>query len=111
MAPRAATYAGFDKKRAVWISLAIGGFAAGLAGASEVAGPMGQLQRSVSSGYGYAAIIVAYVGGLNPIGIVASAFLISVVYIGGMRRRCRRVAGGGDRGVFRVCCWSIIWSA
>ncbi len=83
MAPRAATYAGFDKKRAVWISLAIGGFAAGLAGASEVAGPMGQLQRSVASSYGYAAIIVAYVGGLNPIGIVASAFLISVVYIGG----------------------------
>jgi ABC-type uncharacterized transport system permease subunit len=83
MAPRAATYAGFDKRRAVWISLAVGGLAAGIAGASEVAGPMGQLQRSVASGYGYAAIIVAYVGGLNPIGIVASAFLISVVYIGG----------------------------
>jgi ABC-type uncharacterized transport system permease subunit len=70
--------------------------AAGLAGASEVAGPLGQLQRSVSTGYGYAAIIVAYVGGLNPAGIVASAFLMSVVYIGG---RCDRVGGpaGGRR--------------
>ena len=57
--------------------------AAGIAGASEVAGPMGQLQRSVASGYGYAAIIVAYMGGLRPIGIVISSFLISVVYIGG----------------------------
>lgn len=83
LAPRAARYAGFSAKRSIWISLAIGGMAAGLAGAAEVAGPLGQLQRSVSSGYGYAAIIVAYVGGLNPIGIIAAAFLICVVYIGG----------------------------
>ena len=67
----------------IWISLGLGGLAAGIAGASEVAGPLGQLQRSVSSGYGYAAIIVAYMGGLRPIGIVVSSFLISVVYIGG----------------------------
>ena len=83
LAPKAALYAGFSAKRSVWITLAISGFAAGLAGASEVTGPLGQLQRSVASGYGYAAIIVAYVGGLSPIGIVAAAFLIAVVYIGG----------------------------
>jgi simple sugar transport system permease protein len=83
LAPRAAAYAGFSEKRAIWISLLLGGMAAGLAGAAEVAGPMGQLQRSVASGYGYAAIIVAYLGGLNPLGIVASAFLMSVIYIGG----------------------------
>lgn len=83
LAPRAALYAGFSAPRMIWLSLALGGLAAGIAGASEVAGPMGQLQRSVASGYGYAAIIVAYVGGLNPLGIVASSFLISVIYIGG----------------------------
>lgn len=83
IAPRAARYAGFSAERSIWLTLAISGLVAGLAGASEVSGPMGQLQRSVSSGYGYAAIIVAYVGGLNPIGIVAAAFLISAVYIGG----------------------------
>ncbi len=83
LAPRAALYAGFSADKMIWVSLALGGLAAGIAGASEVAGPLGQLQRSVTSGYGYAAIIVAYMGGLNPIGIVVSSFLISVVYIGG----------------------------
>lgn len=83
LAPRAASYGGFSEKRAVWLSLSFGGLAAGLAGACEVAGPLGQLVRSVPSGYGYAAIIVAYLGGLNPLGIVASAFLMSVLYIGG----------------------------
>lgn len=83
LAPKAALYAGFDTPRMIWLSLALGGLAAGIAGASEVAGPLGQLQRSVATGYGYAAIIVAYVGGLRPVGIVASSFLISVLYIGG----------------------------
>ncbi|MEM1129013.1 MAG: ABC transporter permease [Pseudomonadota bacterium] len=83
LAPKAAGYAGFSTPRMIWLSLALGGLAAGIAGASEVAGPLGQLQRSVASGYGYAAIIVAYVGGLNPLGIIASSFLISVLYIGG----------------------------
>lgn len=83
LAPKAALYAGFSAPRMIWLSLALSGIAAGIAGASEVAGPLGQLQRSVASGYGYAAIIVAYVGGLRPLGIIASSFLISVLYIGG----------------------------
>lgn len=83
LAPRAAGYAGFSEGRAIWLSLLIGGFAAGLAGAAEVAGPLGQLQRSISTGYGYAAIIVAYLGGLHPIGIVFSALFMAVLYIGG----------------------------
>ena len=83
LAPRAAGYAGFSETRAIWLSLLIGGFAAGLAGAAEVAGPIGQLQRSISTGYGYAAIIVAYLGGLHPIGIVFSALVMAALYIGG----------------------------
>lgn len=83
LAPRAAGYAGFNENWAIWLSLLIGGFAAGLAGAAEVAGPIGQLQRSISTGYGYAAIIVAYLGGLHPLGIVVSALVMSVIYIGG----------------------------
>jgi general nucleoside transport system permease protein len=83
LAPRAAGYAGFRESRAIWLSLLIGGFAAGLAGAAEVAGPLGQLQRSISTGYGYAAIIVAYLGGLHPIGIVFSALIMAALYIGG----------------------------
>lgn len=83
IAPRAAAYAGFSERRAIWISLCLGGLAAGLAGAAEVAGPLGQLQRSVSTGYGFSAIIVAYLGGLHPLGIIVSSFLMSVLYIGG----------------------------
>jgi ABC-type uncharacterized transport system permease subunit len=83
LAPRAASYAGFNESWAIWLSLLIGGFAAGLAGAAEVAGPLGQLQRSISTGYGYAAIIVAYLGGLHPLGIVVSALVMAVIYIGG----------------------------
>lgn len=83
LAPHAAGYAGFSANGAVWRSLLIAGFAAGLAGMSEIAGPIGQLQRSVTSGYGYTAIIVAYLGALNPIGIVLAAFFLSVIHIGG----------------------------
>lgn len=83
LAPNAARYAGFSQNGAIWISLLIGGAAAGLAGAAEVAGPVGQLQRAISTGYGYAAIIVAYLGGLHPIGIIFSAFLMATLYIGG----------------------------
>ena len=83
LAPQAATYAGFSAKGAVWRCLLLAGFAAGLAGMSEVAGPIGQLQRSITSGYGYTAIIVAYLGALHPIGIIFAAFFLAVLHIGG----------------------------
>jgi len=83
IAPAAARYAGFSENRAVWLSLLIGGAAAGLAGVFEVAGPLGQLQRVVSPGYGFAAIIVAFLGGLNAIGILFAAFFMAIIYVGG----------------------------
>lgn len=83
LAPAAADYAGFRKSQAIWLSLLLGGAAAGLAGTFEVAGPLGQLQRNVTPGYGFAAIIVAFLGGLSPIGIFFSAFFMAVVYVGG----------------------------
>lgn len=83
LAPQAAIYAGFSDKRAVWIGLLIGGAAAGIAGVGEVAGPLGMLQRNISPGYGYAAIIVAFLGGLHPIGILFSSALMALIYVGG----------------------------
>lgn len=83
LAPRAASYAGFRAGRAVWVSLLLSGLAAGFAGAAEVAGPIGQLQRSVASGYGFTAITVAYLGGLHPLGILLSAFAMAAITIGG----------------------------
>ncbi|CAN5273868.1 ABC transporter permease [soil metagenome] len=83
LAPDAARYAGFSEARNVWCALLIGGGAAGLAGVFEVAGPIGQLQPSVSPGDGFAAIIVAFVGRLHPVGIVLASLLMSLLYIGG----------------------------
>ncbi len=82
-APGAARYAGFSERRAVWIGLLVGGAAAGLVGVFEVAGPLGQLQRVVSPGYGFAAIIVAFLGGLNAWGILAASFFMAAIYVGG----------------------------
>ncbi|MCG2573741.1 MULTISPECIES: ABC transporter permease [Acinetobacter] len=82
-AAAAAQYAGFSAKKTVWFSLILSGLMAGLAGICEVAGPIGQLNPNLSPGYGYAAIIVAYLGRLNPIGIVLSAFLMALIYLGG----------------------------
>src|SRR5215218_2957959 len=82
-APAAARYAGFSSRRALWMALLLSGGMAGLAGGLEVAGPLGQLTPHVPAGYGFAAIIVAFVGRLHPLGIVFSAVLMSMFYIGG----------------------------
>jgi simple sugar transport system permease protein len=83
LAPSGAAYAGFSDKRNIWLALLLGGGAAGLAGICEVAGPIGRLQLSISPGYGFAAIIVAFVGRLHPVGIVLSSLLMSLLYLGG----------------------------
>ncbi|HYE40236.1 MAG TPA: ABC transporter permease, partial [Ramlibacter sp.] len=83
LAPAAARYAGFSSRKALWTALLVSGGAAGLAGALEVAGPIGQLTPYVPAGYGFAAIIVAFVGRLHPVGMVFSAILMSMFYIGG----------------------------
>jgi simple sugar transport system permease protein len=83
LAPGAARYAGFSGDGVVWFSLLLGGALAGLAGICEVAGPVGQLQPIISPGYGYAAIIVAFLGRLNPVGILFASLLMALVYLGG----------------------------
>jgi ABC-type uncharacterized transport system permease subunit len=83
LAPAAARYAGFSEKRNVWLALLISGGMAGFAGLGEVAGPVGQLQPIISPGYGFAAIIVAYVGRLHPLGVLLASLLMSLLYLGG----------------------------
>jgi len=82
-APAAARYAGFSQAGVVWLSLMTGGAAAGLAGTLEAAGPLGQLTPVISPGYGFAAIIVAFVGRLHPLGILCGGLLLSLLYLGG----------------------------
>lgn len=81
--PAAARYAGFSAQGTIWFSLCISGLTAGLAGVGEVAGPIGQLNLNLSPGYGYAAIIVAFLGRLHPIGIVFAGLLMALLYLGG----------------------------
>ena len=82
LAPNAARYAGFSANRAIWISLLVGGMAAGLAGVGEISGPIGKLQPILSPGYGFAAIIVAFLGALNPFGIVLAGLFMAIIYVG-----------------------------
>ncbi len=101
LAPAAARYAGFSSRRALWIALLVSGGAAGLAGALEVAGPIGQLTPYVPAGYGFAAIIVAFVGRLHPVGMILSAILMSMFYIGGELAQSRLGLPKSLTGVFQ----------
>ena len=80
---RAARYVGMPTARNVLLVMAVSGGLAGIAGIGEVAGLGHQLQRNLSPGYGYTAIIVAWLGRLNPIGIVLVAFLLAALLVGG----------------------------
>jgi simple sugar transport system permease protein len=101
LAPAAARYAGFSSRRALWTALLISGGAAGLAGALEVSGPIGQLTPYIPAGYGFAAIIVAFVGRLHPVGMVFSAILLSMFYIGGELAQSRMGLPKSLTGVFQ----------
>lgn len=101
LAPEAARYAGFSSRSALWTAMLISGGCAGLAGALEVAGPIRQLTPFVPVGYGFAAIIVAFVGRLHPIGMVFSALLMSMFFIGGELAQSRLGLPRSLTGVFQ----------
>lgn len=82
-APRAARFAGVKPDRLVILCMGISGALAGLAGLFEVAGPAGQISIDFASGYGFTAIIVAFLGRLNPIGILFAGLLMALTYVGG----------------------------
>jgi len=82
-APRAARFGGFNSDHLILLTFAISGALAGLAGIIEVAGPVGHLQPGISPGYGFTAIIVAFLGRLNPIGILIAGLFLALTFIGG----------------------------
>ncbi|MDB5502906.1 MAG: Nucleoside transporter permease protein 1 [Tardiphaga sp.] len=82
-APRAARFGGFRSNRLILLTFAISGALAGLAGIIEVAGPIGHLQPGISPGYGFTAIIVAFLGRLNPVGILIAGLFLALTFIGG----------------------------
>jgi general nucleoside transport system permease protein len=83
LAPAAARYAGFSSRSALWTVLLTSGSLAGIAGSMEALGPLAQLTPHVSVGYGFTAIIVAFIGRLHPVGCIFGAALLSMFLIGG----------------------------
>jgi general nucleoside transport system permease protein len=82
-ATRAARFAGFSENRLVWIAMLVSGGLAGLAGILEATGTLGQLTTTLSPGYGFTAIIVAFLGRLNPLGSIPAGLLLALTYLGG----------------------------
>lgn len=82
-APQAATLGGFQRSLIIISVFALSGALAGLAGILEVAGPIGQLNSNVSPGYGFTAIIVAFLGRMHPVGILLASLLLALSFIGG----------------------------
>jgi len=101
LAPAAAAYAGISSKRNVWLGMLAGGACAGIAGVNEAAGPIGQLLPSMSPGYGFAAIIVAFVGRLHPLGIVFASLLMSLLYLGGESAQVNLALPSAVTGLFQ----------
>lgn len=83
LSPQAARYGGFREARVVWLCMSLGGGMAGLAGIFEASGPFGQMVPSFPVGYGFTAIIVAFLGRLHPVGIVLAALVLALTYVGG----------------------------
>jgi general nucleoside transport system permease protein len=100
-APLAARYAGFSSRRALWLALLIAGALAGIAGGVEATGPIGQLTPTISPGYGFAAIIVAFVGRLHPLGVVLAGLLMALFYIGGELAQSRLGLPAALTGVYQ----------
>jgi simple sugar transport system permease protein len=82
-APRAARYAGFSNAKLTWIALLVSGGLSGLAGIIEVTGPIGQLTTDITPGYGFTAVIVAFLGRLHPVGVIFAGLLLALSYLGG----------------------------
>jgi simple sugar transport system permease protein len=82
-APRAGRFAGFSEAWTTIFVLLLSGAIAGLAGMIEISSSLGQLQPNISFGYGFTAIIVAFLARLNPIGVIFAGLLIALAELGG----------------------------
>jgi len=80
--PKAALHGGINVKNTIIYSMIISGGIAGLAGVGEVCGLHRYLVSDISPGYGFLAIAVALLGGLNPFGILFSSLFFSILMVG-----------------------------
>lgn len=101
IAPMAARFAGYNEKRLVWLTLLISGGCAGLAGMIELSGAIGQIVPVISPGYGFTAIIVAFLGRLHPFGVLLAGLLMALTYLGGDSAQITMNLPNAATGVFQ----------
>ena len=101
-APRAGAFAGFSRNRMILLTFLISGGLAGLAGIAEVAGPVGKLDVVISPGYGFTAIIVAFLGRLHPLGIILAGIILAVTYVGGEISQTQLGLPNAATGIFQA---------
>lgn len=101
-APNAARHGGFDSKQTVWLAMLIGGAMAGLAGVFELSGATRQLNLGFPSGYGFTAIIVAFLGRLHPIGVLIAGIVLAVTYVGGQVAQTTVHIPNATAGIFQA---------
>lgn len=82
-APHAARYGGFNENRTIWLAFLVSGGLAGLAGMLEIAGPFQRLVPGFPTGYGFTAIIAAFLGRLDPLGVIFAAIVLAITFVGG----------------------------
>jgi general nucleoside transport system permease protein len=101
-APQAARYGGFDAKQTIWFAMLIGGGMAGLAGALEFTGALKAINLGFPSGYGFTAIIVAFLGRLHPIGCLIAGVVLAVTYVGGQVAQTSVHIPNSTAGIFQA---------
>jgi ABC-type uncharacterized transport system permease subunit len=101
-APNAARHGGFDSNQTVWLSMLIGGCMAGLAGALEFAGALKAINLGFPSGYGFTAIIVAFLGRLHPIGVLIAGIVLAITYVGGQVAQTTVKIPNATAGIFQA---------
>ena len=101
-APHAARHGGFDEKQTIWVSMLIGGAMAGLAGALEFAGALKAINLGFPSGYGFTAIIVAFLGRLHPIGVLIAGIVLAVTFVGGQVAQTTVKIPNATAGIFQA---------
>lgn len=82
-APHAARYGGFSENKTIWLAMLVSGGLAGLAGMLEVAGPFQRMVPGFPTNYGFTAIIVAFLGRLNPLGVIVAGVVLAITFVGG----------------------------
>lgn len=100
--PHAARHGGFDAKQTIWATMLIGGAMAGLAGALEFAGALHKIDLGFPSGYGFTAIIVAFLGRLNPFGCLLAGVVLAVTFVGGQLAKTTVHIPDSTAGIFQA---------